>query len=133
MKCTCIWATILISLIPIASAQTKDHRLPPGTETKGRTDTLIPRTPSASQQYRVPVMNDVMSSSGAVVIPRGAHAGLVGVACENGKDTNLDLRYVTVRGRKYLLTTKGSSKNSGPVGLGGEKRTGMLVRGGAAA
>ena len=132
MKCTCILATILISFIPIASAQTKDRTLPPGTEIKGRTDTLIPRTPSASQQHRAPLNHDVMSSDG-VAIPRGAHAGLVAVACENGKDTNLDLRYVTVRGRKYLLTTKGSSKNSGPGGLGGEKRTGMLVRGGAAA
>ena len=123
MKCTCILATILISFIPIASAQTKDHTLPPGTEIKGRTDTVIPRTPSASQQYTAPVINDVMSSSGAVVIPRGAHAG---------KDTNLGLRYVTVRGRKYLVPTKGSSKNSGLGGLGGEKRTGRFVPGGAA-
>ena len=123
MKCTCILATILIFLIPIASAQTRDHTLPPGTEIKGRTNTLIPRTPSASQQYAAPMKKDVMSSSGAVATPRGAHG-------ENGKDTNLDLRYVTVRGRKYLLTTQGSSKNSGPGGLGGKKRTGMLVRGG---
>ena len=129
MKCTCIWATILISFIPIATAQTKDHTLPPGTEIKGRTDTLIPRTPSASQQHTAPVNNDVMSSSGTVA----PHAGRVAVAGENGKDTNLDLRSVTVRGRKYLLTTQGSSKNPGPGGLGGEKRTGMFVRGGAAA
>jgi hypothetical protein len=132
MKSTCILATILISFIPIASAQTKNHRLPQGTEIKVRTDTVIPVKPPANQQYTATVSNDVMSSSGAVAIPRGAHARLVAVPSENGKDANLDLRYVTVKGQKYLLTTEDSSKKSGPGGLGANKRTGMFVGGGAA-
>lgn len=118
MKSTCILATILISFIPIASAQTKNHTLPQGTEIKVRTDTVIPVKPPANQQYTATVSNDVMSSSGGVAIPRGAHARLVAVPSENSKDTNLDLRYVTVKGQKYLLTTEESSKNSGPGGLG---------------
>jgi len=74
MKSTCILATIPISFIPIASAQTKDHALPPGTEIKVRTDTVIPATPPASQQYTATVNNDGMGSSGAVAIARTAHA-----------------------------------------------------------
>jgi hypothetical protein len=129
MKSTGILAAILISCIPIASAQNKEHALPQGTEIKVRTDTVIPAKPPANQQYTATVSNDVMNSSGAIAIPRGAHARLVAIPSENGKDTNLDLRYVTVSGRKYLLTTKESSKKSG---LGANKRTGMFVGGGAA-
>jgi len=122
----------MISFIPIASAQTKEDTLPQGTEIKVRTDTAIPTKPPANQQYTATVSADVMNSSGAVAIPRGAHAKLVAVASENGKDTNLDLRYVTVSGRKYLITSKDASKKSGPGGLGANKRTGMFVGGGAA-
>jgi hypothetical protein len=129
MKSTCILATILISFIPIASAQT-NHTLPQGAEIKVRTDTAIPAKPPANQHYTATVSADVMNSSGTVAIPRGAHAGLVAVPSENGKDANLDLRYVTVNGRKYLIATKGSSKK--PGGLGANKRTGMFVGGGAA-
>ena len=92
MKSTCILATILISFIPIACAQTKNHTLPQGTEIKVRTDTVIPVKPPANQQYTATVSNDGMNSSGAVAIPRDAHARLVAVPSENGKDTNLDLR-----------------------------------------
>ena len=123
MKSTCILATILISFIPIASGQTKNRTLSQDTEIQVRTDTVIPVKPPANQQYTATVSNDGMNSSGAVAIPRGAHTRLVAVPSENGKDTNLDLCYVTVRGQKYLLATEESSKKSGPGGAGAQVYT----------
>ena len=63
MKSTCISATVLVSFIPIACAQTKDHTLPQGSEIEVRTDTVIPAKPPANQQYTAPASNDVMNSS----------------------------------------------------------------------
>jgi hypothetical protein len=105
--------------------------LPSGTEIKVRTDTPIPAKPAANTKYAATVGNDVTDSSGAVLIPGGSRAQLVAVPSSDGKDTNLDLRYVTISDRKYLLTTAGS-KNSGADGLGANKRTAKYVGGGAA-
>ena len=80
-------------------------------------------------KYSARVSNDVTDSSGALVIPKGSRAQLVAVPAE--KDTNLDLRSVTVEGKRYLLTTQ-SAKGSGPGGLGANKRTAKYVGGGAA-
>jgi len=52
------------------------------------------------------------------------------IAEPNGKDTNLDLRSVTVNEKHYLLTTE--DKSSAPGGLGANKRTAKYVGGGAA-
>src|SRR5207237_7371472 len=48
------------------------------------------------------------------------------------KDTNLDLRSVTVKGHRYLLSAADSNKSSAPGDLGANKRTGKYVGGGAA-
>ena len=106
--------------------------LPQGTEIKVRTDTPIPAKPPANAKYAATVSDDVMNSSGKVAIPRHSRAQLVAVPTSDGKDTNLDLRSVTVNGRRYLLTTKDSDKSSAPGGLGANKRTGKFVGGGAA-
>ena len=66
-----------------------------------------------------------------VVIPRGSRARLVAVPSDDGKDTNLDLRSVTVNGTPYLLHAAGSGSST-PGGLGANKRTGIYVGGGAA-
>ena len=94
--------------------------LPKDSQIKVRTDTAIPAKPPANAKYAASVSNDVADSSGNVVIPRGARAQLVAVA--NGNDTTLDLRSVTVHGRRYLLTTQ-DNKSSAPGGLGANKRT----------
>jgi hypothetical protein len=74
-----------------------------------------------------------MNNSGGVAIPRGSRADLVAVPTEDGKDTYLDLRSVTVNGRRYELETRSSAKTSStPGGLGANKRTGKYVGGGAA-
>jgi hypothetical protein len=113
---------------PLALAQ-RSHVLPEGREIRVRTDTAIPAKPPANAKYSATVSNDVTDSSGALVIPRRSRAQLVAVPAE--KDTNLDLRSVTVEGKRYLLTTQ-SAKGSGPGGLGANKRTAKYVGGGAA-
>jgi len=58
--------------------------------------------------------------------PIGNKARLVAV--NNGKDTTLDLRSVTINGRSYLITVAGKSSSSG---LGANKRTAKYVGGAA--
>jgi hypothetical protein len=106
--------------------------VPEGTEIKVRTDTAIPAKPAANARYTATISSDVTSQSGSVVIPRGSRAQLVAVPTSDGKDTNLDLRSVTVNGKRYLLETSTQSKSSAPGGLGVNKRTGKYVGGGAA-
>jgi len=108
------------------------HTLPQGNEIKVRTDTAIPAKPPANARYTASVSNDVRDNSGAVAIPRGARAQLVAVPTPDGKDTNLDLRSVTINGQKYLLATSSTKGSSAPGGLGANKRTAKYVGGGAA-
>lgn len=119
-----VLASVIVLLASAAWAQT----LPKDSEIKVRTDASIPAKPPANAKYTASVSNDVTDSSGNVVIPRGSRAQLIAVA--NGNDTNLDLRSVTVNGRRYLLTTQ--DKSSSPGGLGANKRTAKYVGGGAA-
>jgi hypothetical protein len=107
--------------------------IPQGTDIKVRTDTAIPAKPAADTRYTAAVSDDVMNNAGGVAIPRGSRAQLVVVPGENGKDTTLDLRSVTVNGRRYELEASSAEKRSStPGGLGANKRTGKYVGGGAA-
>jgi hypothetical protein len=108
------------------------QNLPSGTEIKVRTDTSIPAKPAADSRYAASVSEDVKDASGNVLIPRGSRARLVAVPSNDGKDTNLDLRSVTVNGTPYLIDATGSGSSGAPGGLGANKRTGMYVGGGAA-
>ena len=106
--------------------------IPQGTQVKVRTDTSVPAKPAADTRFTATVSNDVMNNSGGVAIPRGSRAVLVAVPTEDGKDTDLDLREVTVNGRRYVLETRTTSEHSSaPGGLGVNKRTGKYVGGGA--
>lgn len=117
---------VLVLLTPLLAQQ---RILPKDTEIKVRTDVPIPAKPASGASYSATVSDEVRDNSGAVAIPRGSRARLV--ALKQGKDTNLDLRYVTVEGRRYLLTSAGEGK-SAPGGLGANKRTAKYVGGGAA-
>jgi hypothetical protein len=119
----------LVTLLVSAAFGQASHVLPQGSEIKVRTDTPIPARAPANARYSATISNDVTDSSGSVVIPRGSRAQLVAVP--NGKDTTLDLRAVTVNGRRYLLDTQ-SKDSSAPGGLGANKRTAKYVGGGAA-
>jgi hypothetical protein len=129
MKRTMLFATLLALLTTVgAKAQ---QNLPSGTEIKVRTDTSIPAKPPANAHYSASVSDDVKDANGNVIIPRGSRARLVAVPSNDGKDTNLDLRSVTVNGTPYLINAAGSGSGT-PGGLGANKRTGMYVGGGAA-
>ncbi len=106
--------------------------IPQGTDIKVRTDTAIPAKPASGQVYSGDVSADVMNKSGAVAIPRGSRATLVATPSSDGKDMVLDLRSVTVNGRRYMLSTSGSNQGSSSSGLGANKRTAKYVGGGAA-
>jgi hypothetical protein len=121
----------ILAAFSLASAQTT-HVIPSGTDIKVRTDTAVPAKPAANSKYTGTVSNDVIDNTGAVVIPRGSHAQLVAVPTSDGKDTNLDLRSVTVNGQKLLLTTQSNPESSSPGGLGANSRTAKYVGGGAA-
>ncbi len=125
---TLLLPLLLLSLA--AWAQTT-RILPQGTDIKVRTDTAIPAKPAQGATYAATVSTDVTDKSGAIAIPRGTRAQLVAEPTDNGKDTVLDLRSVTLNGRRYTLTTA-TSKSSAPGGLGANKRTGKYVGGGAA-
>jgi hypothetical protein len=129
MKRTMLFATMLLGLAAV-SAQAQQN-LPSGTEIKVRTDTAIPAKPAADSRYSASVSDDVKDASGNVLIPRGSRARLVAVPSNDGKDTTLDLRSVTVNGTPYLIQAAGAGSGT-PGGLGANKRTGMYVGGGAA-
>src|SRR5437763_8026623 len=115
----------LLLLTVSAFAQTS-RVIPQGTEIKVRTDSAIPAKPAAGSAYSATVSQDVQDSSGAVVIPSPARL----VAVKNGNDTTLDLRSVTIDGRRYSITSAEGKSSSG--GLGANKRTAKYVGGGAA-
>ena len=125
-----LFATLFAGLT--AFSVNAQQTLPSGTEIKVRTDTSIPAKPAADSRYSASVSEDVKDSSGKVLIPRGSRARLVAIPSSDGKDTNLDLRSVTVNGTPYLIQAEGQSSNGTPGGLGANKRTGMYVGGGAA-
>ena len=104
--------------------------LPEGTEVRVRTDQKIPAKPPLGTAYSATVSEDVLDRSGAVIIPRSSPARLVAVKSEDGKDVVLDLRSVSIKGRRYLLAAEGSK--TGGAGLGANKRTAKYVGGGAA-
>lgn len=125
-------ATILLvvgCLLGTALAQTSS--VPSGTEIKVRTDTAIPAKPPAGAAYSASVSDDVPNTAGGIAIPRGSRARLVATASPDGKDTVLDLRSVTVGGKRYNLVASGG-KSEGTGTLGANKRTAKYVGGGAA-
>lgn len=129
MRASFLVAT-MAALSLLSFAQTS-RVIPKGSEIKVRTDHAIPAKPKPNASFPAQVTEEVQNSSGAVVIPHGSPAALVAVATENGKDTVLDLRSVTINSRKYLITSASSSAKGGS-GLGANKRTAKYVGGGAA-
>jgi len=129
MKKLCM--SVLLLLTSVAAFGQGNRILPKGSEIKVRTDTAIPSKPAVGSAYSATVSEDISDSAGAVAIPRGSKARLVAMSTGDGKDSTLDLRNVTINGRRYLVTAA-SSAGSAPGGLGANKRTAMYVGGGAA-
>jgi hypothetical protein len=129
MKISRLLVALVVAALP-AFAQSRPV-LAEGTEIRIRSDQNIPAKPSVGADYSATVSEDVLDRAGAVVIPRGSPARLVAVEGEGGKDVALDLRSVTMNGRKYLLAVD-TRKSGGGAGLGANTRTAKYVGGGAA-
>src|SRR5690349_12485967 len=141
---------LLVSLVLVAAAayaqddrDTRAHdrdaraatarEVPRGTEIRVRTDTEIPANPQPDATFAATVSEDITNNSGEVVIPRHSRATLVAVPNEDGKDTVLDLRSVSVDGRRYdLMSRDEAATGQAHGGLGTNKRTAKYVGGGAA-
>ncbi len=122
-----LWVTVL------TAAQTATRVVPAGQEIKVRADQAIQATTAnAGQVYPATVSQDTTDQSGKVVIPRGSRANLAVVRTPDGKNVTLDLRDVTINGRRYSVSSP-STAAPGTEGLGVNKRTGKYVGGGALA
>lgn len=119
-----------LALLTVGAFAQTSNVLPKDTEIKVRTDVAIPAKPAANTTFAATVSDDIMDSTGKVAIPKGSRAQLAAEPTNDGKDTTLDLRSVTVNGKRYFLVTQ--DKSSAPGGLGVNKRTGKYVGGGAA-
>jgi len=109
--------------------------LPAGTSLSVRTDESIDtQNASAGRTYPASIVQDVMDSTGHVVIPRGSQATLIVRQVNEGGTLNsgsyvLDLESVRVNGRPYVVNTADIEK--GESGIGKNKRTAEYVGGGA--
>jgi hypothetical protein len=106
--------------------------IPSGTQITVRTDEPInadAESDSSPRTYPAKVSEDVLDQDGNVLIPRGSTAQLA--AMRDGDSLTLDLRSVTVHGRRYVVDT--GDVTAGKDGVGKNKRTGKYVGGGAVA
>jgi hypothetical protein len=112
--------------------------LPSGTELKIRTaEDIDSSTSVVGQTFSGIVDSNIMGESGNVVIPQGSHAVLVLREISSGGKTGspdmlIDVQSMTVSGRRYLVSTTDLKQDAG-TGIGTNKRTAILVGGGAAA
>lgn len=125
----------LLACAVFAAAQTNGV-LQSGTEVKVRTDDAINATVNdVGHDYPATVSQDVLDSSGNVVIPRGSRAMLTLVRGANENEVALDLRSLTTNGRTYTIEANPQSAGttSSGTGIGKNKRTGEYIGGGALA
>ncbi len=111
--------------------------IPSGTELSVRTNEAIDsKTASVGQTFSAVIAADVLDSSGAVAIPKGSDAQLIirstsGGSITSASDLVLDVDAVTVSGTRYLIST-GDLERQGGQGVGANKKTAIMVGGGAA-
>ena len=111
--------------------------LPTGTEIAIRTnETIDSRNDRVGQTFNAQVAQDVLGSSGEVLIPKGSDASLILRQISSGGTTGspelaLDLDSMTVQGRRYTVSTTDLEKR-GNQGIGKNRRTAEMVGGGAA-
>src|ERR1700689_2137310 len=105
--------------------------LPADTEIQVRTiDSIDVRRPDPRQHFLASIEKDVLDSDGRVAIPRGSSAHLIAHDVGNG-EMAIDLRSVSVNGKRYLLNSTNITGVHTRDGLGANKRTGKFVGGGA--
>jgi hypothetical protein len=126
---------ILIAGTSLAAQNNRGvERVPKGTEIAIRTNEAIDaKHPSDSRVYQGQVDRDVMDRNGGVVIPRGSTAELI---MRNASDSDIliDLESITVNGQRYTVDSQETTavgQEDRRDGVGGNKRTGKYVGGGA--
>lgn len=103
--------------------------VPAGADVSIRTNEGIDAHDAAEgRSYSAQVARDVVDTNGNIVIPRGSEARLV--VRNVGNKIALDLQSVDVNGQRYTLDT--DEVDRGKDGVGGNRRTGEFVGGGAA-
>lgn len=120
---------------PNVRVNVENGAVPAGSEIAVRVNETID-TKDAGGVYRAEIAQDVQDSSGRIVIPNGAPAELTVVRAQSGGEVGsraieLALRSVTVDGRKRMASSD-SRRETGPEGLGTNRRTAEMVGGGAA-
>jgi hypothetical protein len=111
--------------------------IPSGTELSVRTNEAIDsKTASAGQTFTAVMASDVLNSYGAVSIPRGSDVQMVirsasGGSIGSASDLVLDVTSLTVAGTRYQVST-GDLQQQGGQGVGANKKTAIMVGGGAA-
>jgi hypothetical protein len=83
------------------------------------------------QTYSAQIEENIRDSDGASAIPRGSDARLVVRRLENNGDLILDMESITVEGRRYQVSTADQELDNQRQGIGGNRRTGEFVGGGA--
>lgn len=123
---------------PVAAVTTRTHEVPVGAEVAVRTNETIDSAKAVEgQTFAADVTRDVRDANGDVVIPRGANADIVIKSASKGgrfrgaSDLVLDLKSVTIGGRRYAVETADISRQ-GKSGIGANKRTAEYTGGGAA-
>jgi hypothetical protein len=102
-----------------------------GTQIAIRTNESIDsKTANVGQTFSAVMEKDVLDGAGTVSIRKGSDVDLV-IRSTAGSDLLLDIASLTVGGNRYFVST-GDLERKGTDGLGANKRTAVLVGGGAA-
>ncbi len=138
------FALLLIGVFALASSawadnlgyadntNNKSSRLvvPSGSELAIRTNEKIDsKSAHVGQTFSATVEQDVVGSSGTVVIPKGSDAQLVLQQASNN-ELALGVQSVTVNGTRYQVSTS-DIREKNRQGIGKNKRTAEMVGGGA--
>jgi hypothetical protein len=111
------------------------HSIPSGTEVTVRTNEAIKADAANStgtQVYSGTVSDDVVDTSGNILVPKGSAAQLAAMK-DSSSNLVLDLRSLTVHGRRYVVQAGdvAGAEGSKYGGIGMNKRTGEFLGGGA--
>jgi hypothetical protein len=106
--------------------------LPAGTEIAVRTNERIDvKDVVEGQTFSAQIDQDVRDTDGSIAIPRRSDAQLVARRVERDGDIFLDVESITIEGRRYRVSTADQEIENRRQGVGGNRRTGEFVGGGA--
>jgi hypothetical protein len=106
--------------------------LPVGTEVALRTNQRIDsRDVVEGQTFSAQIAEDIRDTDGSIAIPRGSDARLITRRLEGDGDITLDVESIVVAGRRYRVSTSDQELENRRDGIGGNRRTGEYVGGGA--